>query len=157
MGILARMRWTEISSPPEEDGSYIVCAPSEDPRRPLVTMAWFNPSRPAGTMDGWSQLPAVWLRALTHWTHLPTTPYGIRKDALMGYAKVSVPAELIRDALTLPKLTRLWDAEMSANGLDVVFVVDHPAIAPVEPMSTVRPRFSQQPDGSALFVDWGQK
>lgn len=68
--------WRPISSPPERDASYIVCAPSEDPAHPLVNIAWFDPRCPIGTRRGWSLLPVMWLDALTHWTELPAPPYG---------------------------------------------------------------------------------
>ena len=53
---------------PKEDGHYIIHAPSADPKKPFVTMAWYNPA------SGWSLLPECWCKAITHWMPKPKPP-----------------------------------------------------------------------------------
>ena len=54
---------------PEKDGLVLVFAKSEDPRKPLICQAWFNPSN-----SNWSLLPEIWVDAITHWMYLPEPP-----------------------------------------------------------------------------------
>jgi hypothetical protein len=55
---------------PSESGKYIILAPSADPDKPLITIAWFEPS----VVFGWSLLTPHWIIATTHWMPLPTPP-----------------------------------------------------------------------------------
>jgi len=50
---------------PEEDGKYLIHAPSADKEKPFITVAWYEPDLP-----GWSMLPECWLKAITHWAAL---------------------------------------------------------------------------------------
>lgn len=61
--------WVDAKkSLPKEDGHYIVHAPSADPDKPLVAMAWYNPEL------GWSLLQECWCKAITHWMQKPKPP-----------------------------------------------------------------------------------
>lgn len=64
------MKWTNVKDAlPPDDALYIVHAPSGDPDRPMIHIAWYNPNG-----FGWSMLPQVWIDALTHWMPLPKPP-----------------------------------------------------------------------------------
>ncbi len=54
---------------PDKDALYIVCAPSADPDRPMLSIAWYDPRG-----FGWSLLAGVWIEALTHWMPMPEPP-----------------------------------------------------------------------------------
>jgi len=60
---------------PDKDASYLIHAPSADPKSPWITCAWYDPRIPA-----WSMLPECWLKAITHWMPLPKEPDGGEKD-----------------------------------------------------------------------------
>ena len=47
---------------PEEDGKYLIHAPSADKEKPLIALAWYDPKG-----FGWSGIVAVWLKNITHW------------------------------------------------------------------------------------------
>lgn len=61
--------WTPMTTPPTADMLYLVYAPSADPDRPLIHVAWWD-------IEGghWSLLPSAWLSAITHWMPLPAPP-----------------------------------------------------------------------------------
>ena len=62
--------WVPISERlPDKDALYIVHAPSADPERPLIHVAWYEPDG-----YGWSFLPKVWTDAITHWMPMPDAP-----------------------------------------------------------------------------------
>ena len=54
---------------PKRDSLYIIFAPSADKNKPLKQCAWYDPSG-----YGWSLLPIVWIKAITHWMELPEDP-----------------------------------------------------------------------------------
>lgn len=61
--------WHKVSDGlPKKDGSYIIFAPSSDPKQPLIRQAWYDPN------FGWSLLPAVWIDSISHWMELPGWP-----------------------------------------------------------------------------------
>ncbi len=60
-------RWPD-EKPPEDD-LYIIYAPSMDPEKPLITVAWYDPR-----IDEWSLLPEVWIDAIHSWMFLPDPP-----------------------------------------------------------------------------------
>lgn len=65
--------WVEFkTTPPERAGHYIIHAPSADPAKPLIAMAWFDPEQK--DFNGWTHLPPEWCQAITHWMHKPNPP-----------------------------------------------------------------------------------
>ena len=64
--------WIDVKKQlPTEDGAYLIFAPSEDPEKPFVGVAWYDPSG-----FGWSSggVPKVWIDAITHWQPIPPAP-----------------------------------------------------------------------------------
>jgi hypothetical protein len=53
---------------PPKDAPYIIHAPSLDYQKPMIQIAWYNPS------SGWSLIPEVWIDSITHWMPLPKPP-----------------------------------------------------------------------------------
>ena len=68
------------TNPPKKRGVYIIHAPSADPKKPLIAMAYFNED------ETWSLLPECWCRAITHWMPKPSPPnprgQGLRSNTL---------------------------------------------------------------------------
>jgi hypothetical protein len=60
--------WISIEDRLPEDAAVIVYAPSADPNRPLITIAWHHDG------FGWSLLPEHWCNAISHWMPLPKPP-----------------------------------------------------------------------------------
>jgi hypothetical protein len=56
---------------PEDEGMYLVHAPSSDPEKPLILTAWFTGKNNPGYR--WSLAP-YWSSAVTHWMRLPKGP-----------------------------------------------------------------------------------
>lgn len=64
------MEWISVKDKmPEEEGRYFVFAESKDPDKPFIQIAWYEPDG-----FGWSLVPSVWVKAITHWMPLPTRP-----------------------------------------------------------------------------------
>jgi len=59
------------TNPPTQSGHYIIHAPSADPEKPFITMAWYDLN------DRWTLLPKCWCDAITHWTHKPNPPKSV--------------------------------------------------------------------------------
>ena len=53
---------------PKGDGRALVFAPSCDPKKPFVAMAWWTDG------EGWLHIPGVWADAITYWRPLPDPP-----------------------------------------------------------------------------------
>lgn len=65
-----RTTWTRLAdAKPSKSAPYLIFAPSADPEKPLIHVAWFDPDE-----DQWSGLVECWLRAITHWMPLPEPP-----------------------------------------------------------------------------------
>ena len=63
------MKWISIEDKlPDKDAVYLIHAPSADPDKPFIHIAWYDPD------FGWSLLPKVWIPAITHWMPLPEPP-----------------------------------------------------------------------------------
>lgn len=63
------MNWVPVTDRlPTEDGKYLIYAPSADPDKPFIHVAWYDPG------FGWSLLPQVWVDAITHWMEFPGPP-----------------------------------------------------------------------------------
>jgi hypothetical protein len=63
------MTWNKCSDEqPAKDGLYMVYAPSADPDKPVLALAWYH------TKGYWSLLPKVWCLAITHWMEMPQPP-----------------------------------------------------------------------------------
>jgi|GEM_PF-4010023 len=61
--------WVECSKAmPPDNALYLVYAPSCDPEKPMISLAWYEPNG-----FGWS-LTHVWCEAITHWARLPKRP-----------------------------------------------------------------------------------
>jgi len=60
-------RWPEEKPP--EDGPYMIHAPSADPQKPMISLAWYNPAK-----DEWSALPKTWTSAIDAWMFIPPPP-----------------------------------------------------------------------------------
>lgn len=64
------MAWVGVEERlPTTDSRYLVYCPSADPEKPLVAIAWYDPSG-----YGWSLLPPNWIDAITHWREVPKPP-----------------------------------------------------------------------------------
>ena len=63
------MKWKPISQLPKKDAPFLIYAPSCDPKKPLIHIAWFEPKAKC-----WSLLPEMWLKGITHWMPLPKGP-----------------------------------------------------------------------------------
>ncbi len=64
-----RAGWRDVQGElPKRDGIVLVYCPSQDPEKGLTALAWYNPEK------GWSQMPNVWLDAITHWQPIPAPP-----------------------------------------------------------------------------------
>ena len=59
---------------PPRDSQYLVCAPSLDPDKPLIAMAWYNPE------TGWSLLPQPWIEAITDWQDVKPPDLGLTNN-----------------------------------------------------------------------------
>ena len=74
--------WTSCSDKmPPKEGQYIIYAPSADPKRPLMAMAWYDEN------FGWSLVPNVWRRAITHWMKLPSEPGIVKRKEVSRMGK----------------------------------------------------------------------
>ena len=70
--------WVPVSERlPDKDALYIVHAPSADPEKPMIHVAWYEPNG-----YGWSILPKVWIDAITHWMPMPDAPRVPQKTTL---------------------------------------------------------------------------
>ena len=68
-GLASRPLWRDIQEElPQRDGIVLVYCPSQKPISGLTALAWYNPE------NGWSQIPNVWLSAITHWQPIPVPP-----------------------------------------------------------------------------------
>ena len=54
---------------PPDDGFYLVFAPSADPERPLIAMAFWSSKE-----SRWELVLKYWAEAITHWQELPDPP-----------------------------------------------------------------------------------
>jgi len=77
--------WISINERlPREAGAYLIYAPSVDKDKPMKQTAWYEPGL------GWSLLPKIWIKAITHWRELPEDPCvdgtEIIKDVLLNNA-----------------------------------------------------------------------
>ena len=64
----AELCWHAVADGlPAEDTAVIIYAPSMDPDKPLIVIAWYDPA------SGFSLIP-VWAEAVTHWMYLPEPP-----------------------------------------------------------------------------------
>lgn len=61
-------KWQMSRTPPEKTGAYLIYAPSANPNAPLIMVVDYHP------VHGWTGLPSVWVRAITHWMPLPKPP-----------------------------------------------------------------------------------
>jgi hypothetical protein len=63
------MDWKLIKKElPKKEGPYLVFAKSKNPKIPFIYVAWYEPK------FGWSLIPEVWVKSLTHWMPLPKPP-----------------------------------------------------------------------------------
>ena len=61
--------WRDVQEElPQRDGIVLVYCPSQDPKKGLTALAWYNPEK------GWSHLPDVWIEVITHWQQIPSPP-----------------------------------------------------------------------------------
>ncbi len=62
--------WIPLSErlPPRDD-RYLVYAPSADPDKPMILIAWFHPDS-----KKWSLILEIWSSAITHWMEVPGPP-----------------------------------------------------------------------------------
>lgn len=64
------MQWIAMKDrTPEQEGTYLIYAPSADPDSPLIFVAWWSLGDKM-----WHLIPAHWARAVTHWMPLPAPP-----------------------------------------------------------------------------------
>ena len=62
------MKWIDIKDEkPTKDGLAIMLAPSADPDKPLIMLAWYDPKK-----DFWTGHPIGF--KVTHWMALPEAP-----------------------------------------------------------------------------------
>ena len=62
-------KWVAMSDKePPRDELYLVYAPSCDPDRPFMGVAWYD------RRGFWYPLPKAWAGAVTHWATLPLPP-----------------------------------------------------------------------------------
>ena len=54
---------------PKKDALYLIYAPSADPDKPFIHVAWFNPKNKLWTLN-----LQIWIDAMTHWMPLPEPP-----------------------------------------------------------------------------------
>jgi hypothetical protein len=54
---------------PAKDGRYLIYAPSADPGKPLIAVAWYHPAE-----REWTLIPYPWANVVTHWMEVPTPP-----------------------------------------------------------------------------------
>ena len=74
------MQWIAFNErKPAEDGEYLICSPSEDKGRPLMTIAWWN-----SKSERWELFPSSWAKHVTHW--MPLVP---PSGALVEFSAVS--------------------------------------------------------------------
>ena len=60
---------------PEEEGLYLIYAPSADPEKPLIFSAWWHLSDNPEWYKRWG-LVKMWSDAVTYWMPLPDPPGG---------------------------------------------------------------------------------
>lgn len=54
---------------PEKEGVYLIHAPSADPDKPFIHVAWWSNSN-----QRWELIAISWANAVTHWMPLPKPP-----------------------------------------------------------------------------------
>ena len=67
------MKWIPVRERlPDEDGKYLVYIPTMDEEKPYIGIAWYHPGLKYKL--GWSLLPILFIKAITHWMPLPIPP-----------------------------------------------------------------------------------
>jgi len=54
---------------PEKDALYIIHVETDDPDKPYINTAWYDPDN-----FGWSLLPESFVNSITHWMPMPLPP-----------------------------------------------------------------------------------
>lgn len=71
-----RVKWINVKDRlPDKDAPYIVFIPTAYEKKPLMTIARYDPKG-----YGWSGIVKHWVRSITHWTDLPDWPEDYSKE-----------------------------------------------------------------------------